>query len=206
MTHDRHAVSKGKKIKEDNAMLGWLSGRDDAAETARELYGRVVAAARQPEFYRDLGVADTTEGRFEMVAIHLFLALEALRRTPDAADRGLDAVPRLTIEAFVTDMDDCLREMGVGDLTVPKKVKRAAAGFYERSGDYRAALVAQDATALSLALSKHVWGAAEVAPHAAVLGDYVRVALKALVGKTARDVFEPGADAGWISTVIRSRA
>lgn len=68
-----------------------------------------------------------------MVALVLFLVLERVKRvSPDG-----EALTQGAIEAFVTDMDDCMREMGVGDLTVPKKVKRAAAAFYERAGCYR---------------------------------------------------------------------
>ncbi|MGQ0457920.1 MAG: ubiquinol-cytochrome C chaperone family protein [Hyphomicrobium sp.] len=154
-----------------------------------------MAAARQPALYRDLGVADTTEGRFEMVALHLFLALEALRRPHAATDAADEAVARLTIEAFVTDMDDCMREMGVGDLTVPKKVKRAAAGFYQRSGDYREALAAPDDAALAAALAKHVWPGANAGPHAAALATYVRRAAASLAGVAPRDVFAQAAAA-----------
>lgn len=170
-------------------MLGWLSGRGDAQRTAVELYGRVVTAARQSALYRELGVADTTEGRFEMVALHLFLALEALRRPHVATEASDDAVQRLTIEAFVTDMDDCMREMGVGDLTVPKKVKRAAAGFYQRSADYRAALAAPDDAALAAALTAHVWNGADAGAHALALAAYVRRTAASLSGAEPRDVF-----------------
>ncbi|SFV32981.1 ubiquinol-cytochrome C chaperone family protein [Hyphomicrobium facile] len=118
-------------------MLRWLRQRAETSRKAEELYGNVVAAARQPDFYGALGVPDTPEGRFELVALHLFLALEVLR------GKGADAeaLARRTIETFVIDMDDCMREMGVGDLTVPKKVKRAAAAFYERASIYRQDLI-----------------------------------------------------------------
>jgi cytochrome b pre-mRNA-processing protein 3 len=116
-------------------MLGWLNRRAPVTRKAGELYGGVVTAARNPGFYGPGRVADTPEGRFELVALHLFLVAERAKALP-----GGEALAQALIEALITDMDDCMREMGVGDLTVPKKVKRAAAGFYERSGDYRAAL------------------------------------------------------------------
>ena len=75
-----------------------------------------------------------------MVVLHLFLVLERLR----AQGARAGTLPRALIEAFVADMDDSLRELGTGDVAVAKKVRRAAAGFYERSGDYRAALAADD--------------------------------------------------------------
>lgn len=120
-------------------MLNWFRRRAEAARKAGEIYGNVVAAARRPVFYGALRVPDTPEGRYELIALHLFLALEALR----VRDGGEDISQRI-IEAFVADMDDCMREMGVGDMAVPKKVKRAAAGFYERAQSYRQALAAGD--------------------------------------------------------------
>jgi cytochrome b pre-mRNA-processing protein 3 len=97
-----------------------------------------VTAARHRALYSDVGVPDTPEGRFELVALHLFLALEPIKSDSTAIE-----LSRRTIEAFVTDMDDCMREMGVGDMAVGKKVKRAAAAFYERAGAYRRALAGQ---------------------------------------------------------------
>src|SRR4051812_8796887 len=118
-------------------MLKWFNRRTETGRRARELYGAVVAAARRPIFYGPFGVPDTPEGRYELVALHLFLALEGIQDRCSVAEREL--VQRV-IETFVTDMDDCMREMGVGDLAVGKKVKRAAAGFYERAADYRSGL------------------------------------------------------------------
>ncbi len=71
-----------------------------------------------------------------MVVLHLFLVLERLRANPDAAS----PLPRLLVDAFIADMDDSLRELGTGDLSVPKKVRRAATGLYERSMAYKGAL------------------------------------------------------------------
>lgn len=114
-------------------MLRWLRKQAETGRRAEELYGSVVTAARQPAFYGAIGVPDTAQGRFELVALHLFLALEGLNATvPDPKD-----LRQRTIEVFVNDMDDCMREMGVGDLGVPKKVRRAAATFYERATIYQ---------------------------------------------------------------------
>jgi cytochrome b pre-mRNA-processing protein 3 len=117
-------------------MLDWLTGKPGVKRKAEKLYGSVVTAARQPGFYGAGRVADTPEGRFDMIALHLFLVAERIKSmAPDG-----EALAQAMIEAFVTDMDDCMREMGVGDLTVPKRVKRAAAVFYERGGALRQAL------------------------------------------------------------------
>lgn len=121
-------------------MLKWLKGPNDLDNRAEKLYGAVVAAARRKEFYRELGVPDTPEGRFELVALHLFLALDPITERGTAGK----TLSQRAIEVFITDMDDCMREMGVGDMAVAKRVKRAAATFYERSGHYREALAADD--------------------------------------------------------------
>ncbi len=158
-------------------ILRWLTQRADTSRKAEELYGSVVTAARQPLFYAALGVPDTPEGRFELVALHLFLALEGLR------GKGADAeaLVRRTIEAFVIDMDDCMREMGVGDLTVPKKVKRAAAAFYERAASYRHALAQAGLSELSRTLCGYVYsGAEEREDDASALADYMQSASTAL--------------------------
>lgn len=120
-------------------MLQWFRRRAEASRRAEELYGGVVAAARHPAFYRDMGAPDTPEGRFELVALHLFLLLEGMTmQSPTETE-----LAQRTIETFVTDMDDCMREMGVGDMAVGKKVKRAAAAFYERAAAYRKGLAAR---------------------------------------------------------------
>lgn len=128
-------------------MLTWLFTRSDSRRKASELYGAVVTFARRPGLYEAIGIADSPEGRYEALVLHLFLVLERLR-----ADPKLAAPSQALIEAFVTDMDDNMREMGVGDLTVPKKVKKAAGAFYDRAQAYREALASQDPSELAAVL------------------------------------------------------
>jgi len=158
-------------------MLQWFRRQSEESCRAGELYGSVVTAARQLVFYEELGVPDTPEGRFELIALHLFLALEALKQRGGSE---LEVAQR-TIEAFVTDMDDCMREMGVGDLTVPKKVKRAAAAFYERAGAYRLALSRAQNTDLVTSLESYVFARSPVSWNSAgELARYVRNAAATL--------------------------
>jgi cytochrome b pre-mRNA-processing protein 3 len=131
-------------------MLTWLFNRNDSRRKASELYGAVVTLARRPQLYAGMGVADTPEGRYEALVLSLFLVLERLRREGDEATAHAQAL----IEAFVTDMDDNMREMGVGDLTVPKKVKKAAAALYDRADVYRAALGAEGNQELASVLTR----------------------------------------------------
>jgi len=180
-------------------MLQWFKRQANASRKAGELYGAVVTAARQPAFYRDMRVPDTPEGRFELVALHLFLALEGRK------DLGTEEheLARRTIEAFVADMDDCMREMGVGDLTVPKKVKRAAAAFYERALAYRQGLDgAAPSTALEENLARYISESASgnEGIAAAALAHYVRGVATAL--KTAP--FEVISSDGTLGRILSS--
>jgi cytochrome b pre-mRNA-processing protein 3 len=151
-------------------MLDWFSRRDDRRR-AGDLYGAVVARARAPHLYTAYGVADTIVGRYEMVALHLMLVLDRLG-APDVADEELR---RTVIEAFVADMDDAMREIGIGDTSVPRNVKKAAGGLYERSVAYRDGLAADDPGVLVAALVGHVYaGAEEARPSATALAAEVR--------------------------------
>ncbi|MGH1418345.1 MAG: ubiquinol-cytochrome C chaperone family protein [Hyphomicrobiaceae bacterium] len=123
-------------------MLRWLKTRNQSKAKASEIYGVVVAHARLPSFYGKSGVSDTMVGRYELIVLHMFLVMERLRRS----SRTDEVLQRVLVERFVTDMDDCMREIGVGDLKVGRHVKRAAAGLYERIAVYRAALARQGTT------------------------------------------------------------
>jgi cytochrome b pre-mRNA-processing protein 3 len=100
------------------------------------LYGSIVTAARRPAFYANWGVPDTMQGRFEMIVLHLALAVRRLGSAGDAGKRLAQAL----IEAFVIDMDDAMRELTFGDLAVPREIKRATAAVFDRHKAYLAAL------------------------------------------------------------------
>ncbi len=157
-------------------MLRWLRKRAETGRRAGVLYGSVVTAARQPVFYGIIGVPDTPEGRFELIALHLYLALESVG---DAAPGG--DLKQKAIETFVSDMDDCMREMGVGDLAVPKKVKRAAAALYERATNYQRGILDADNGNLPESLRRYVFaGGAGREDVSAALARYVCGASAAL--------------------------
>jgi cytochrome b pre-mRNA-processing protein 3 len=102
--------------------------RDARRQIADQLYQAVVKQARRPVWYRELGVPDTPEGRFEMIALHAALVLRRLRRegTPG------QALGQLLFDAMFVDLDGSLRELGVSDLSVGSYVKRLAGNFYAR--------------------------------------------------------------------------
>ena len=117
-------------------MLGWLKRRLDRGQTARKLYGSVVTQARRPAFYADWHIPDTPQGRFEMVILHLVLAVRRLTREGAAGDR----LARALNEAFIADMDDSMREMTFGDLRVPREIKQVTAALLDRHNAYAEAL------------------------------------------------------------------
>jgi cytochrome b pre-mRNA-processing protein 3 len=152
-------------------MLTWLKQRQDQRQKARSLYGSIVTQARSRGFYGGWGVPDTADGRFEMIALHLVLVLHRLAA---AGTPGRRLGQALT-EAFVADLDDTLREMTVGDLAVPRQVKRAVAALHERHSAYRAALAASSDAPLIAAILARLGGAgASQSLDAARLCGYMR--------------------------------
>lgn len=119
-----------------------------------ELYGAAVAAAREPVLFATLGVPDTVEGRFDLVTLHVALLIRRLRK--DADPRG-SALAQAVFDAMFADMDLNLREMGVGDLSVGKKVRQAWEAFHGRALAYEAALDSDDADAFAAGLARNVW-------------------------------------------------
>jgi cytochrome b pre-mRNA-processing protein 3 len=118
-----------------------------------ELYGAAVAAARDPFLYTAVGVPDTLDGRFDMVGLHTFLLIQRLKR--EAAPGP--ALAQAVFDAMFSDMDVNLREMGVGDLSVGRKVRVMWEAFHGRAAAYSAAMAAGDMAALDAALERNVW-------------------------------------------------
>ena len=128
-------------------------------EAVASLYSEAVAAARQPHFYLHCGVPDTVDGRYELIVLHVFLLVRALRRDPD---EGSTLAQKL-FDLMFADMDQSLREMGAGDLGVGRKVQRMAKAFYGRAQAYEAALAAGDG-AVRDALVRNLFGTVDAPP------------------------------------------
>ena len=172
-------------------MLGRLTDRSRNRLKAQQLYGAVVAQARQPAFYAHHGVPDTPEGRYELIVLHLALVMERLRQSGELGRNRA----QILAETFVADMDDQLREMGVGDLSVPRKVKKAAAGLYERATAYRDALTQPGNEALEGLMAAAIWpqeegSAPSPARHAEALALYTRAAARSLAADGWRDALD----------------
>jgi cytochrome b pre-mRNA-processing protein 3 len=152
--------------------------RNPQTSTIEALYGAIVAQARAPVFYRDYGVADTVNGRLDLLMLHLALVFQRLSQGPSAAQAAGQAV----FDRFCQDMDDHLREQGVGDLKVPKDMRRLAEAFFGRHRAYISALRAGDSEALRAALRRNVYADADAAGTTA-LAAYVEDASAALQGQ-----------------------
>jgi cytochrome b pre-mRNA-processing protein 3 len=144
---------------------------------AEPTYRRIVEQARAPALYREFGVPDTLDGRFEMLVLHAILFFRRLRSESDAVRR----VGQEVFEVMFRDFDSSLRELGVGDLTVPKRVKTMVQAFYGRGAAYDSALDGGDPRALAAALARNVFPP-EAAARATPLAAYVRAAEAALAG------------------------
>lgn len=118
-----------------------------AKQQAQTAYLAIVAASRQPVFYKEWQVPDTLDGRFDMLVLHLFLALDACAANKEFC--------RTLQEAFFADMDRSLREIGVSDTGVGKRVKKMAQAFYGRMNAYAETI--GDETKLKEALKRNVW-------------------------------------------------
>lgn len=146
----------------------------------RGLYGMIVAQARAPLFYTAYDVPDTVEGRFDMIVLHVYLVSRRLR-TAGAAAR---AISQEVFDLFFQDMDASMRELGVGDLSVPKKIRAMGEAFYGRAGAYDAAI--DDAGKLAAALQRNVFaGEAAAAVNARRLAAYVQAADAGLASQEA---------------------
>jgi cytochrome b pre-mRNA-processing protein 3 len=133
-------------------MLRWFGDRDPTRTSALQLYGSSVAQARRPVFYRDWRVADTFSGRFELVMLHVGLLMRRLT-AEGAPAHGLG---QALVEQMFAALDDDMRAIGIGDLTVPKKIQAAASSFYGRLKAYDSALKAADDGELAGALERNV--------------------------------------------------
>jgi cytochrome b pre-mRNA-processing protein 3 len=143
--------------------------------TIETIYGMIVTQAREPLFYRDLAVPDTVNGRFDLLLMHLWVVLRRLKAIKDGS--GLS---QALFDRFCDDMDDNLREMGVGDLKVPKRMQAFGEAFYGRTAAYDLALTAGP-EALAQAFCKNIFNGERI-DQARQLAAYAETAMAKLAG------------------------
>lgn len=152
--------------------LAWPFRRDVTRDHAHALYVALSRQAREPAFYAPGGVPDSVAGRFELVLLHAILVVRRLRRAGPAGE----ALAQVLFDVLFDDMDRALREMGIADLAVSRRVKRLAAAFYGRARAYEAALD-RGPEALAAALERNLFAGANAEP--AILAAITRYAAAA---------------------------
>ena len=160
-------------------MLNRLFKPRPALAAGRALYAATVAQARTTALYADLGAPDTPEGRFEIYSLHVYLLLARLK---DQGEQAAETAQAL-FDTYLSGLDDGLRELGVGDLTVGKRMRKLGEAFYGRIQSYEAALAAlPDTGPLEALLARTVYAGAE-SPQVPALAAYVIAQREALAAQ-----------------------
>ena len=162
-----------------------------AVVAGRRLYVSAAAQARTPAFYAAMGAPDTVEGRFELYSLHVALLLRRLKgQGPQAAEtaQGL-------FDAYVQALDDALRDMGVGDLSVGKKMRKLGEAFYGRVKNYDEALAVLPDTAPLAAIIGRTVLMGEAAAQSGPLTDYAAAAMARLDAEPLETLLQ--GDAPW---------
>ena len=154
------------------------------------LYAASVAAARDPYLFTVVGVPDTLDGRFDVVGIYAFLAIQRLKREPEPGP----ALAQAVFDAMFSDMDINLRELGVSDMSIGKRVRAMWEAFHGRALAYSQAMEAGDIPALEAALARNIWrGAAPPSEGSAAALARLVLAQEACLASQATDRLSEGA-------------
>ncbi len=138
----------------------WPFSDRHTVQAATKLYETVVHQSRQPAFYTFCGVPDTVDGRFDMITLHIFLILHRLKNSAERSkEPRTRELAQAVFDTMFTDMDQNLREMGVGDLGVSRRIKDMVSAFYGRVTAYDKALASQDNgfTAVAAAIGRNIF-------------------------------------------------
>lgn len=164
-------------------MLNWLRRNAELRQRGQDLYERIVAQARLPEFYSVAKVPDTMEGRFEMIVLHLFIVLDRLKNEGAVGQK----LGQRIMEHLVADMDDAMRQIGIGDMGVPRRIQKTAAAMRERIRDYDAA-IGEMGGSLQEALAAHIYRSASSEGRAEKLAAYLRAVRSELRGQASDQI------------------
>ncbi|QQG35232.1 MAG: ubiquinol-cytochrome C chaperone [Micavibrio aeruginosavorus] len=159
-------------------LFGLLKKCEPEDDAVLLLYPLIVEKARSPIFYQSLGVPDTVTGRFDMIVLHVVLLVNRLRGEGKTGAKLSQAL----FDRFFIDMDRALREKGVGDLSVPRHIKRMMQAFNGRREAYEQALASEDDDILRDAIRRNLYGTVENIPDDMVnhVVDYVKTCRKGL--------------------------
>ena len=163
-------------------MLKNLFRTRSAERMGLPLYSAAVEQAREPAFYTALGVTDEIDARFELYTLHVLLLILRLRDEAGAdAEKGAEAAQNL-FDVYVSALDNALRELGVNDVTMAKKMRRLGESLYGRMTTYEAPLRADDAGVLAEGLARNVY-ASDDAGRARALARYALLARAGLAAQ-----------------------
>ncbi|GHB36612.1 ubiquinol-cytochrome c chaperone [Pseudovibrio japonicus] len=163
-------------------IFGLLRRRKDTS--VKTTYERIVAQARLPVFYEHYGIPDTSEGRFEMIVLHAFCVFHRLRGEDKAARKFAQAV----FDYFFQDMDQSMRELGIGDEGVRKRVRIMVESFYGRTSSYMDALDNKDNDALFEAFVRNIYGERGEAVAIRALVHYMNDAVEGLAALSTKQI------------------
>lgn len=158
-------------------MLASMFKKNPEKQAGKALHAYIVSASRNPKLYGKQAVPDTLEGRFELILLHTALVIDVLRRDDKPV---LNAVSQHLFDSMFDDFDIAMREMGVGDSGVGKKIRFMAEGFYGRAQSYIEALASSDDIQLNLVISKNLLGENTPDGRSSKLVHYVRNAYQSL--------------------------
>jgi cytochrome b pre-mRNA-processing protein 3 len=165
--------------------LSFFTRGPDRSRHGAWIYNALVEQARRPQFYEAMEVPDTLDGRFDLVVLHAGLYLPRLKSVPVEGK----ALAQAAFDQMFANMEQALRELGNGDMSVPKKIQKMVQAFYGRATAYDAALKAGDIAALRAALHRNVYRGAEVSNmQLDALATYVRAASEALQAAADSDI------------------
>lgn len=166
-------------------MMLKLFRKSPSADAVHAVYSAIVAQSRQPAFYAEWGVPDTVTGRFDMISLHLVLLFRRLR----ADKKQGSAFAQAVFDLFFLDMDRSLREMGVSDIGVPKKIQKMGNLFYGLLGAVNEAMDKADREGLEQALRRNLFDDAETAS-VARLSQYLEERDRELAGQPIADIIK----------------
>ncbi|MEH6664026.1 MAG: ubiquinol-cytochrome C chaperone family protein [Brevundimonas sp.] len=153
-------------------------------QVAEQLYAACAAQARRPVFYTALGVPDRIDARFELYTLHVLLVLLRLR---EEGQQGAETAQDL-FDTYVSALDNTLRELGVGDVAVGKKMRRLGEAMYGRMAAYEKAILAADEDALATALARNIVESEAATAETGVMAGYAMRTRAALAKQSFEDV------------------
>lgn len=168
-------------------MFGWIKKKDRKQTAAFELYTAMVTQARQPDFYAKLGVPDTMEGRFDLILVHAFVLFRRLK-----SDKGDKDLAQAIFDVMFADLDQNMREMGIGDVGILKRIRKMSESYHGRIVAYEEG-VQSGAAELAAALNRNLYADTTVTDEQlmAMVG-YVNDALAVLAKQSILDLQKGG--------------